>query len=41
MRDSERLQAQSEAGDLHAGAENAFADDRSLPDEKTAVKNFG
>lgn len=41
MRDSERLQAQSEAGDLHAGAENSFADDRSLPDEKAAAKTFG
>lgn len=33
LRDSERLQAQSETGDLHAGAERSFGADRSLPDE--------
>jgi voltage-gated potassium channel Kch len=33
LRDSERLQAQSETGDLHAGAERSFSEDRPLPDE--------
>jgi voltage-gated potassium channel Kch len=33
MRDDERLQAQSQTGDLHAGAERSFAEDRPLPDE--------
>ena len=35
IRDSDRLQAQSETGDLHAGADRSFAVDRSLPDEPT------
>jgi voltage-gated potassium channel Kch len=33
LRDSERLQAQSETGDLHAGAERSFSAERPLPDE--------
>jgi len=33
LRDSERLQAQSETGDLHAGAERSFSAERALPDE--------
>ena len=33
LRDSERLQAQSETGDLHAGQDRSFAVDRPLPDE--------
>jgi hypothetical protein len=33
LRDSERLQAQSQTGDLHAGAERSFGADRALPDE--------
>ena len=33
LRDCERLERQSEAGDLHAGEERAFSADRSLPDE--------
>lgn len=33
LRDDERLQAQSETGDLHAGAERSFGTDRALPDE--------
>jgi len=32
-RDSERLQLQSAAGDLHAGIDRSFGVDRSLPDE--------
>ncbi|CAA9523502.1 MAG: Inner membrane protein, KefB/KefC family [uncultured Sphingomonas sp.] len=32
-RDSERLQLQSETGDLHAGKDRSFGEDRSLPDE--------
>jgi monovalent cation:proton antiporter-2 (CPA2) family protein len=35
-RDSERLQMQSETGDLHAGLDRSFGAERSLPDE--AVK---
>jgi glutathione-regulated potassium-efflux system protein KefB len=35
LRDDERLQRQSETGDLHAGIERSFAADRSLPDEPT------
>jgi len=42
MRDSERLQQQSETGDLHAGAERSFGADRGLPDEPTdAAKSCG
>jgi glutathione-regulated potassium-efflux system protein KefB len=33
LRDSERLQAQSETGDLHAKAERSFSAERALPDE--------
>jgi monovalent cation:proton antiporter-2 (CPA2) family protein len=33
LRDCERLERQSAAGDLHAGEERAFGPDRSLPDE--------
>ncbi|MCL6684325.1 monovalent cation:proton antiporter-2 (CPA2) family protein [Sphingomonas alba] len=33
VRDSDRLHAQSQTGDLHAGAERSFAADRGLPDE--------
>jgi len=33
VRDSDRLHAQTKAGDLHAGAERSFAVDRGLPDE--------
>jgi voltage-gated potassium channel Kch len=33
LRDRERLERQSETGDLHAGAERAFTVDQSLPDE--------
>jgi hypothetical protein len=36
IRDSDRLQAQSATGDLHAGAERSFAVDRGLPDETKA-----
>ena len=36
LRDSDRLQAQSETGDLHAGAERSFTVDRALPDEPPA-----
>jgi hypothetical protein len=35
IRDSDRLQAQSKTGDLHAGADRSFAVDRSRPDEPT------
>lgn len=37
VRDSERLERQSATGDLHAGAERAFAADRALPDEEPAA----
>jgi voltage-gated potassium channel Kch len=41
-RDSDRLQEQSETGDLHAGAERSFGANRSLPDESTdAAKSCG
>ncbi len=33
LRDCERLERQSETGDLHAGQERAFGADRALPDE--------
>ena len=33
LRDSERLQMQSESGDLHAGSDRSFGAERSLPDE--------
>ena len=33
LRDCERLERQTETGDLHAGQERAFSADRSLPDE--------
>jgi len=33
LRDCERLERQSEAGDLHAGEERTFSPDRALPDE--------
>jgi monovalent cation:proton antiporter-2 (CPA2) family protein len=36
LRDSDRLQAQSKSGDLHAGADRSFAADRGLPDEAKA-----
>ncbi len=32
MRDCERLERQSETGDLHAGEESSFREDRQLPD---------
>ncbi len=35
-RDSERLQMQSETGDLHAGIDRSFGADRSLPEEPAA-----
>jgi monovalent cation:proton antiporter-2 (CPA2) family protein len=34
MRDCERLERQSATGDLHAGQERSFAEDRALPDEE-------
>ncbi len=34
-RDSERLQLQSDSGDLHAGADRRFDIGRPLPDEPT------
>jgi hypothetical protein len=33
VRDNERLQMQSESGDLHAGSDRSFGAERSLPDE--------
>jgi glutathione-regulated potassium-efflux system protein KefB len=33
LRDCERLERQSETGDLHAGQERSFSHDRALPDE--------
>jgi glutathione-regulated potassium-efflux system protein KefB len=33
LRDCERLERQSQAGDLHAGEERAFSADRALPDD--------
>ena len=33
LRDCERLERQSETGDLHAGQERSFGADRALPDE--------
>jgi monovalent cation:proton antiporter-2 (CPA2) family protein len=33
QRDGERLQMQSESGDLHSGSEKSFSAERSLPDE--------
>jgi monovalent cation:proton antiporter-2 (CPA2) family protein len=36
QRDSERLQLQSESGDLHSGKERAFSAEQSLPDEVAA-----
>jgi glutathione-regulated potassium-efflux system protein KefB len=33
LRDCERLERQSETGDLHAGEDRAFGQDRALPDE--------
>ena len=33
LRDCERLERQSETGDLHAGEERSFGQDRALPDE--------
>jgi hypothetical protein len=33
MRDCERLERQSATGDLHAGEESSFREDRPLPDE--------
>jgi monovalent cation:proton antiporter-2 (CPA2) family protein len=35
MRDSDRLERQNETGDIKAGWDRAFAEDRALPDEKT------
>jgi hypothetical protein len=32
-RDCERLELQSQTGDLHAGEERAFGADRALPEE--------
>jgi voltage-gated potassium channel Kch len=34
MRDCERLERQTATGDLHAGQERSFAEDRALPDEE-------
>jgi monovalent cation:proton antiporter-2 (CPA2) family protein len=39
LRDCERLERQSKAGDLHAGEERAFSADRALPDD--AVRDDG
>ena len=36
QRDGERLQLQSETGDLHSGKDRSFSADRSLPDERPA-----
>lgn len=36
MRDCERLERQQETGDIRAGWETAFGEDRALPDEETA-----
>lgn len=36
QRDSERLQLQSESGDLHSGKERSFSAERSLPDDAPA-----
>ena len=38
-RDCERLERQSETGDLHAGEERAFSADRSLPDAKPSNRD--
>jgi hypothetical protein len=37
LRDCERLERQSESGDIRAGWERAFTQDRALPDEKAEV----
>lgn len=37
LRDRERLERQSETGDLHAGDERAFKPDRALPDEEETI----
>lgn len=37
MRDCERLERQAATGDLRAGWENSFAEDRPLPEEKIAT----
>jgi monovalent cation:proton antiporter-2 (CPA2) family protein len=37
LRDCERLERQSESGDIKAGWERAFSEDRALPDEKAEV----
>jgi len=34
VRDCERLELQSSTGDIHAGQERAFSENRSLPDEE-------
>jgi hypothetical protein len=34
MRDCERLERQRETGDIKAGWESAFTEERALPDEK-------
>jgi len=36
MRDCERLELQSETGDLRAGLDRSFGPERSLPDESSA-----
>ena len=38
MRDNERMKAQSAAGDLHAGSERSFGENRALPDERAEAK---
>jgi hypothetical protein len=37
LRDCERLERQAESGDIRAGWERAFTQDRALPDEKAEV----
>jgi hypothetical protein len=38
MRDCERLERQSATGDLKAGWETAFGEDRALPDEEVSSR---
>ena len=39
LRDCERLERQSETGDLRAGIERSFGPDRSLPDEDQGAES--
>jgi hypothetical protein len=34
LQDCERLELQSSTGDLHAGQERAFSEDRALPEKE-------